>query len=147
MTTSHAFSDSHSFFAMPAELVSEARSMSYSDFRARYSPTSGPLRMGSFTSAACGFGRAEFSATLAIADTIHSATLVAFGPAEAMTSMLHDAGVHLEILSFHQQPTEAGIVTFALCSNGSRSAWSMGMGSTAPESTARALVAGANRLS
>lgn len=120
--------------------------MSPSDFRATYSPTAGPLRLGSWESSPRNGGRYEFAATFALGDTIHSATISAFGPAEAMTSMLHDAGIHIEIMSFHQQPTDAGIMTLALLSCGDRQAWAMGTSDGAFESTARAIVAGANRL-
>ncbi|GGF92247.1 hypothetical protein GCM10007304_02730 [Rhodococcoides trifolii] len=146
MTTSHAFLDSFSTPAMPRALHAEAQGMSFTDFRATYSPTFGPLRLGSWESTACGSGRYDCAATFAVADTIHSAAITAFGPAEAMTSMLYEAGIHVEITSFHQQPTETGTVTFALCSNGHRTAWAMGSGATSFESTARAIVAGANRL-
>lgn len=116
------------------------------EYAQTYAPTSGPVRLGSAECAPRGAGRFEFTATLAVGDSIRSASALCHGPAEAMTSMLYDAGIHLEILSFHQQQTEAGTVTFVHAQQDSREAWAMGVGADATESTARALVAAANRL-
>ncbi|MGB7364380.1 MAG: alpha-isopropylmalate synthase regulatory domain-containing protein [Rhodococcus sp. (in: high G+C Gram-positive bacteria)] len=120
--------------------------MTSTEFASVYSPSAGPIRLGATERAPHGVGRYEFTATLAFGDTIYSASVISHGPAEAFTSMLYDAGVNLEILSFHQRATDAGIVTFVRGQHNSRIAWAMGTGSDATESTAKALVAAANRM-
>jgi hypothetical protein len=143
---SHSSAAIHASSALPHGLRAEADGMSFAEFVHTYSPTSGPIRLGSAECAPKGAGRFEFTATLAIGDTIRSSSIVCHGPAEAMTSMLYDAGVNLEILSFHQQITETGYVTYIRGQQDHRTAWAMGTGSDSTESTAKALVAAANRM-
>ncbi|KIQ10982.1 hypothetical protein ASG56_14150 [Rhodococcus sp. Leaf7] len=142
---SHNSAAIHASSPLPHGLRAEADGMFFAEFARTYSPTTGPIRLGSAECAPKGAGRFEFTATLAVGDTIRSSSVTCHGPAEAFTSMLYDAGVNLEILSFHQQITETGIVTFIRGQQDSRIAWAMGTGSNATEATAKALVAAANR--
>lgn len=113
----------------------------------RFGSTAGPIRLGSWSSRAAHGGRMTFDATFGIADTIHTAAATAYGPIEALTSMLYDAGFHLEILSFHQQPGPTGqTVTFVLCEFDGRQEWSMAIESDCKQSSIRAVIGAANRL-
>ncbi len=113
----------------------------------RFGSANGPLRVGSWSYRPARGGRTTFDATFGISDTIHTASATAYGPVEALTSMLYDAGFGLEILSFHQQPGPAGrTVTFALCEFDGRQEWSMAIEGDSMQSSIRAVVGAANTL-
>lgn len=121
-------------------------SMTWTAFTDRFSPTTGPLRLGSWTGTKSTGCKIEFDATFGIDDTIIACAATTYGPIEALTSMLHDAGFRLEILSFHQQIIGDETATFILAEHDGRREWSMGMAADADLSSIRALVAGANLL-
>ncbi|MFD4181769.1 alpha-isopropylmalate synthase regulatory domain-containing protein [Rhodococcus sp. NPDC058514] len=131
---------------LPRALRTEAAGMNWRTFLATYSPPRGPIRFGRWSAHALGAGRSEFRATLALGDTIHQAKATAAGPIAALTSMLYDAGVQLEILSFHQQDAGGRTATFLLCEHDGRRHWSVGLADTATESSIEAMIAGANIL-
>ncbi|OZD07275.1 2-isopropylmalate synthase [Rhodococcus sp. 06-235-1A] len=122
------------------------RHMSWANFTERFSPTTGPLRLGSWTACRAPGGRTEFDATFGIGDTIITCAARAYGPIEALTSMLYDAGFRIEILSFHQQSIDSETATFVLAERDGRREWSMGMDADATLSSIKAVVAGANLL-
>ncbi|MBY4127104.1 2-isopropylmalate synthase [Rhodococcus fascians] len=120
--------------------------MSWSNFTDRFSPTSGPLRLGSWTAARATGGKTSFDATFGIADAIITCAATTYGPIEALTSMLYDAGFSIEILSFHQQSIGEETATFVLVQRDGRREWSMAIDSDATLSSIRAVIAGANLL-
>lgn len=120
--------------------------MSWAHFTERFSPTTGPLRMGSWTACRAPGGRTSFDATFGIADTIIACAATTYGPIEALMSMLHDAGFPIEILSFHQQSTGVETATFMLVERDGRREWSLGMDADATVSSIRAVIAGVNLL-
>lgn len=136
---------------MPAGLRASTAGMTWSDVCAVYAPQSGPVRLGSFSSRRIGLGRFEFRATLAVANTISQCVVEATGPVSAMTQMLADCGINLEIHEFHQYSSGARMRTFVLIerdggnSSGERNYWGLGTGGDATESACRAMIAGANR--
>ncbi|RVW01921.1 2-isopropylmalate synthase [Rhodococcus xishaensis] len=144
------FSDDPFFhrFAMhlPREMRAQAQGLSWAEFAQRFSPTGGPVRLGSWESTDLGAGRSAYTATLALGDSITSASATATGPIAALTSMLYDAGFQLEILSFHQQRTSGGIATFVLCDHDGDRRWAMAIGDDCILSSLSAIIAGANLL-
>ncbi len=123
--------------------------MNWDAFRATYAPVSGPLRLGQWT---CTDGKCagpqprRYQATLAVGDLISTATATATGPVAALTEMLYERGIALEMTSFHQVPAGADTATFIRGSDGIRDEWAMGLDADATQSALRAVIACANRL-
>jgi hypothetical protein len=132
---------------LPLPLRADAAGLTWERFTAIHAPQNGPVRLGGWSVTALGAGRSSYEATLAVDSSIHTATAVANGPVAGMTALLHDLGIHLEILSFDQRDFGGTHATFLLCRQGERQTWAMGTGEIAAESTLRAIIAGANRLS
>jgi len=127
--------------------------MDWDMFRSTYAPTSGPLRLGQWTCTDddCSAGRRgpqprHYRATLAIGDRISTATAAASGPVAALTAMLYELGIALEMTSFHQLPADGETATFIRGSSGTRDEWAMGLDEDATQSALRAVIACANRL-
>ncbi|WP_415971403.1 2-isopropylmalate synthase [Rhodococcus sp. 077-4] len=120
--------------------------MTWTAFTERFSPTTGPLRLGSWTGTKTNGGRIEFDATFGIGDTIIACAATTYGPIEALTSMLYDAGFRIEILSFHQQIIGDETATFILGEHDGRREWSMAIEPDATLSAVRAVIGGANIL-
>lgn len=159
-TTSIQFAvDATPFFAarcdvpLPRELREAADSMSTEAFHARYAPMSGPLRLGNWQctdperpAGRLGREARNYQATFAVGDRIGTATAAASGPIAALTAMLHDRRIAVEVLKFHQLPAGGGIATFILGSDGSRDEWAMGLSDDSTQSALRAMINCANRL-
>ncbi len=127
--------------------------MDWDMFRRTYAPTSGPLRLGQWACTdgerpATGIGPQprHYQATLALGDRISTATAAASGPVAALTAMLYDLGIAVEMTSFHQLPVGDGTATFIRGSNGVRDEWAMGLDDDATQSALGAVIACANRL-
>ena len=127
--------------------------MSWDIFEDAYAPTSGPLRLGQWacTDQECPASRLgpqprNYQATLAIGDRISTASAAASGPVAALTAMLYDNGIAVEMTAFHQLSTGDRTATFIRGSNGARNEWAMGVDEDATQSALRAVVACANRL-
>ena len=132
--------------ALPRGLREEAAGTSWAEFESTYGAQHGPVRLGGWTATPLGAGRTAFEATIAIGDTIHTASATTCGPIAAMTAMLYDLGLHIEILSFHRHELGETSATFLLCRSGDRTTWVMGSGETGNESSLRAMIAGINKL-
>jgi hypothetical protein len=138
---------------LPRELREEASSMSTDAFQAKYTPSSGPLRLGQWqcTDAdrpAGGLGPEvrNYRATIAVGDRIDTSTAAACGPIAALTVMLHDCGIAVEMLKFHQFRADGNTATFIRGSDGARDEWAMGLSDDPTQSALRAMIACANRL-
>jgi hypothetical protein len=138
---------------LPRGLREDADSMSWSTFTATYAPNTGPLRLGHWEcgdSARSGTRRGPqpdtFRATLALGDRIETATAIATGPVAALTAMLYDHGVAVEMLRFHQLQSDDTTATFIQGSDGCRAEWAMGCSDDPTESALSAVIACANRL-
>lgn len=134
-------------------LRTEADAMNWDSFRMTYAPVSGPLQLGQWTctDAQCTATRLgpqprHYQATLSIGDRISTATAAASGPVAALTEMLHEEGIALEMTSFHQLPAGGDTATFIRASNGLRDEWAMGLDEDATQSALHAVIACANRL-
>jgi hypothetical protein len=139
--------------ALPRGLREEADAMSWESFLATYGHTDGPLRLGQWActdterpAGRLGPQARNFRATIAIGDRLSTSTAAASGPIAALTAMLHDRGITLETLRFHQMRSAGDTVTFIRGTNGIRAEWAMGWSEDPTQSALRAVIACANRL-
>jgi hypothetical protein len=137
--------------ALPRGLREDADTMSWSTFTATYAPSVGPLRLGHWHCTdtdrrATPLGTKTFQATLALGDRIETATASATGPVAALTAMLYDHGVAVEMLRFHQLQSDDTTATFIQGTDGCRAEWAMGYSQDPTQSALSAIIACANRL-
>jgi hypothetical protein len=83
---------------------------------------------------------------IAVGDHISTSTAGASGPIAALTAMLHERGVTVEIVKFHQVRSDGTTATFIRGTNGIRAEWAMGWSEDPTQSALRAVIACANRL-
>lgn len=138
---------------VPRPLREDADSMSTDAFLARYAPSTGPLRLRNWRctdphrpASRLGARPRNYQATIAVGDRIGTATAAAGGPVAALTAMLHDQGIAVEVLDFHQVSSGAGTATFIRGSDGGRDEWATGLCEDPTQSALGALVNCANRL-
>jgi hypothetical protein len=136
---------------LPRGLREDADAMSWSTFTATYAPNRGPLRLGQWQCADDGrpatrLGPRTFQATLALGERIETATATANGPVAALTAMLHEHGVAIEMLKFHQLHSDDTTATFIQGTDGNRAEWAMGYSEDPTQSALSAVIACANRL-
>jgi hypothetical protein len=136
-------------FDLPSDLREEARTMTAAAFQSTYAPASGPVRLGHWQctdAERLGPQARHYQATIAVGDRIGTSTAAASGPVAALTEMLHDRGVPVEMLKFHQLQASGGVATFIRGTDGTHHAWAMGLSDDPIQSALHALVACANRL-
>jgi hypothetical protein len=138
---------------LPRGLREDANTMSWSTFTATYAPSAGPMRLGHWEctdterpATRLGPQARTFRATLGFGDRIETATATATGPVAALTAMLYDHGVAVEMLRFHQLQSDDATATFIQGSDGCRAEWAMGWSQDPTQSALRAVIACANRL-
>ncbi|OBG56299.1 MULTISPECIES: alpha-isopropylmalate synthase regulatory domain-containing protein [unclassified Mycobacterium] len=135
---------------LPRGLREQAGAMSWDDFVATYAHAGGPVRLGSWactdTERRPGPQARNFRAVIAVGDRISTSTAGGSGPIAALSAMLHDHGIPVEIVKFHQLGSGGRTVTFVCGSNGARAEWAMGWSDDSTQSALRAVVACANRL-
>ncbi|MBV9514988.1 MAG: homocitrate synthase [Mycobacteriaceae bacterium] len=138
---------------LPRGLRDDAENMSWHTFTATYSPSSGPLRLGRFEcvdgdrpATRLGPQARKYEGTFAIGDGIETVTVGATGPVAALTAMLFDRGIPVEMVRFHQLKSGDHTATFIQGSDGEHLEWAMGWAEDKTESMLRAIVACANRL-
>jgi hypothetical protein len=138
---------------LPRGLREEAETMSFDKFHTTYAATSGPVRLGQWEctdavrpATRLGPQARHYRATIAIGDHISTSMAAASGPVAALTAMLHDRGVAVELHEFHQISSDDGIATFVCGSDGCADEWAMGLSADATQSALRAMIACANRL-
>jgi hypothetical protein len=138
---------------MPRGLREEADAMSFEAFHDEYASGSGPLRLGHWecTDAArpstrLGPQARHYRATLAVGDRISTTSAAASGPVAALTAMLYDRGIAVEMTAFHQVPAGEHTATFVRGCDGARTQWAMGWSGDPTQSALRAVIACANRL-
>jgi hypothetical protein len=136
---------------LPRGIREDADTMSWNTFTATYAPTVGPLRLGHWECAdgdrpATRWGSQTFRATLHFGDRIETATATATGPVAALTAMLYDHGIAVEMLRFHQLRSAGTTATFIQGSDGCRAEWAMGCAEDPTQSALSAVIACANRL-
>jgi hypothetical protein len=138
---------------LPRGLREDADTMSWSTFTATYAPSAGPLRLGQWEctdaerpATRWGPQAQTFRATLALGDRIETATASATGPVAALTAMLYEHGVAVEMLRFHQLRSDDTTATFIQGTDGCRAEWAMGCSEDPTQSALSAVIACANRL-
>jgi hypothetical protein len=138
---------------MPRDLRQEADEMSFEEFHDEYGSSPGPLRLGNWQctdaerpSSRLGPQARHYQATLAVGDRISTSSAAACGPVAALTEMLYDRGIAVEMTAFHQLPAGEQTATFVRGSDGARSEWAMGWSDDPTQSALRAIIACANRL-
>jgi hypothetical protein len=138
---------------MPRALREKAAGMTWDGFLAAYGHSAGPLRLGAWEctdpqrlSSRLGPGVRNYQATLAVGDRIGTSCASASGPIAALTAMLYERGIAMEMLNFHQIVMGRDTVTFIRGSDGIRDEWAMAWAEDATQSALRAMVACANRL-
>jgi hypothetical protein len=138
---------------LPRGLREDAENMTWETFSAIYSPSSGPLRLGSFEcidgdrpATRLGPQARMFKATVAIGDQIETVNVPAHGPVAALTAMLFDRGIPVEMVRFHQLTSGDHTATFIQGSDGEHAEWAMGWSEDKTESVLRAIIACVNRL-
>jgi hypothetical protein len=136
---------------LPRGLREDADAMPWSAFTATYAPSGGPVRLGHWACTDNGrvatrLGPRTFQATLALGDRVETATATANGPVAALTAMLHEHGVGIEMLKFHQLHSDDTTATFIQGSDGNRAEWAMGYSEDSTQSALSAVIACANRL-
>lgn len=149
MPANAAFTDRFGV-SLPPGLREKAGTMSWARFLDAYGHCSGPLRLGRWTctprSPGAGLGSRRYRATIDLGDRVTTVTAAAGGPVAAATAMLHDCGVAVETLRFHQMRTDRRTATFIRGTDGSRAEWAMGWAPDPTESTLQAVITCANRL-
>ncbi|MDH6242846.1 homocitrate synthase [Mycobacterium sp. OTB74] len=133
---------------LPRDLRDDADSMGHDAFIDRYGHQHGPVRLGNWEAHGRSIsGVGDYRATIAVGNRIATSTTAATGPIAALTAMLHDSGVALEALRFHQLPAAGGATaTFIYGTDGVHDTWAMGWARDPVQSALRAMVACANRL-
>ncbi|MFL6087490.1 MAG: homocitrate synthase, partial [Mycobacterium sp.] len=133
---------------MPRGLRQEADAMSFEAFHDEYASSSGPLRLGNWQctdadrpATRLGPQARNYQATLAIGDRISTSTAAACGPVAALTEMLYDRGIAVEMTAFHQVRAGEHTATFVCGSDGARSQWAMGWSEDPTQSALRAVIA------
>ena len=126
---------------------------SFETFLDHYGPTTGPLRLGQWActdaerpATRLGPQGRNYQATLAYGDRISTSSATACGPVAALTEMLYERGIAVEMTAFHQLPAGENTATFICGSNGGHSEWAMGLADDPTQSALRAVIACANRL-
>jgi len=120
--------------------------MSWESFVATYSHTAGPLRLGHWqctdperSSTRLGPQSRNFRAMLAVGDCLNTSTAAASGPVAALTAMLHERGITVETVKFHQMRSGDSTATFICGTDGIRTEWAMGCAHDPTQSALRAL--------
>jgi hypothetical protein len=138
---------------LPRGLREEADTMSFEAFLDHYAPTSGPLRLGRWActdaerpATRLGPQARNYEATLAFGDRISTSSAAASGPVAALTEMLYERGIAVEMTAFHQLPAGERTATFIEGAAGDRTEWAMGLADDPTQSALRAVIACANRL-
>jgi hypothetical protein len=127
--------------------------MSFETFLDQYAPTTGPLRLGQWEctdsdrpATRLGPQARTYQATLAVGDRISTSSARACGPVAALTEMLYERGIAVEMTAFHQLPAGDNTATFIRGSGGGHSEWAVGLADDPTQSALRAVIACANRL-
>ena len=149
----NAWFGDHFGAALPRGLREQAGQMSWESFVATYGHNAGPLRLGQWActdterpAARMGPQARNFQAVIAVGDRFSTSTAAASGPIAALTAMLHDNGITVEMLRFHQLHSDGHTATFVCGSDGIRAEWAMGWAQDPTQSALSAVIACANRL-
>lgn len=130
---------------LPRGLRDVADALNWDNFYATYA-CSGAIRLGSWSSVPGRGGLTDYRATIAVGDRICTSSTTASGPIGALTAMLHEHGIPVEMLNFHQLPAGGQTATFIRGTDGAHTEWALGWAECPNQSALRAVIACANRL-
>ncbi|BBX21883.1 hypothetical protein MTER_12940 [Mycolicibacter terrae] len=138
---------------LPRDLREQAARLSWDGFVSTYGRAAGPLTLSRWRcldaerpAARLGPQGRTYQANIAVRGVNGTCTAAAPGPLAALTTMLHDRGITLEILGFHQLRCGTETATFIHGSNGRGAAWAVGVAPDAGCSALDAVITCANRL-
>ena len=138
---------------LPRGLRECTAGMSWAGIIDAFGHGAGPLRLGHWEctdperpASRLGSQARTYRATIADGDRIAVSTAAASGPVAALTAMLHERGVAVEMVEFHQLHSGPDTATFVHGTNGIHAEWAIGWSEDATQSALRALLACANRL-
>ena len=134
---------------LPRGLREKAQGMSWDGFLAAFGHSAGPLHLGQWEctdAQRLGPHVRNYRATLTVGDRIGTSRAAASGPIAALTAMLYERGIAMEMLNFHQLVMGRDTVTFIRGTDGAGEEWAMGWAEDPTQSALRAMVACANRL-
>lgn len=150
--TSTSFADRFTT-RLPRELRDQGARLTWEGFVAAYGHATGPLQVGRWRcldserpGSRLGLQSRTYQATIAVGDRTGTCTAAAYGPLAALTEMLYERGITLEILGFHQLGCGEETATFIHGSNGRETAWAVGFAPDAGGSVVEAVVTCVNRL-
>lgn len=133
---------------LPRGLRDLAAEMSWDDVADTFGSSAGPVRLGHWERAAQTHGRHAhtYSASIAIGDRTVASSTTASGPLAALTAMLYERGIAVEMLNFHQLRAGGQTATFIRGTDGVDTEWAIGWSECPNQSALRAVIACANRL-
>ena len=132
---------------LPKGMRDEARGMEWKTFIQAYAPST--VRIEYLRSQRLRAGKHEFAMSMTGLRSDGQGTAVeitAMGASSAVTEVLADHGMPVEILEFHQFEIFEATVTFIYTVHKSQRAWAVGFGADRNLSIANALCAAAGRL-
>jgi hypothetical protein len=131
---------------LPRELRTEAAGMSWTAFEAAYAGGPHLIELTDWAMHRLGATQIAFEATLTYRGKRHSVATTCSGPIAALTGILYDLGVNIEILSLHQMPVDGRTATFIHAERDGQRHWAMAIGDNGVNSSLHAVVAAANYL-
>jgi hypothetical protein len=135
---------------LPRGIREEAFNMPWDVAVAEYGHTTGSVRLGNWEctdTQRLGPQARNYQATIAVGDRLDTSRAAVSGPVAALTAMLYERGIAVEILKFHQLRSGDNTATFIRGTDGANAEWAMGWSEDTTQSALRAVIACANRLS
>lgn len=131
---------------LPRGLRAEAAGMTWEAFEAAYADGPRTVTLDRWATHRLGATQFVFDADVTLGGAHHAVTTTASGPIAALTGVLYDLGVNIEILELHQQRVGDRTATFIRAELGEHRRWGMGLDTDGTGSALRAVVAAANLL-
>lgn len=133
---------------LPRGLRDLAAHMSWDDVADTFGSSAGPVRLDAWEKGDRRFGRHAhtYRAAIAIGDRTELSSATASGPLAALTAMLYERGIAVEMLNFHQLCAGGQTATFIRGTDGAHTEWAIGWSECPNQSALRAVIACANRL-
>lgn len=137
---------------LPRGLRDLAAEMSWDDVAATFGSAAGPVSLerweedGRAPHTIGGRRGITYRATIAVGERVATSSVTAAGPLAALTAILHERGIAVEMLNFHQLRAGGQTATFIRGTDGVHTEWAIGWSECPNLSALRAVVACANRL-
>lgn len=133
---------------LPRGLRTLAAEMTWDDVAATFGSSAGPIHLEHWERGERSLGRHThtYRAVIGIGERTAACETTAAGPLGALTAMLHQRGIGLEMLNFHQLQAGGQTATFIRGTDGIDTEWAIGWSECPQQSALRAVIACANRL-